>query len=127
MANDSTELTIPIEKNPHFTLQNDLDSETNVWGLDYFPHYGMIAAQPSALCIPAITMACFNPASIPFLEKVKVGDFINATADIHHPIFTAWNPPKDYMLEEGFQKMYVVKNVDEDALGFPIIVAEEAL
>lgn len=121
------EITVPVTEDPCFKFERELNGSTKLFTLDYLPHIGLLSPDPSALLIPAMAFQLFNPNSLPNANMVQVGDLIQVSSDPNDPIYKAWNPPAEYRIEEGYSKMFKVKYLTEDALGFPCFIADEAL
>lgn len=121
------EITIPIEQEPRFKFEKELTGETKIYSFNHLPHLGLLSPNPTALLVPAMAFACFNPSSLESANMVNVGDLIQVSSDPTHEIYKAWNPPKEYEIPLGFTRMYRVRLVSKDAMGYPIFVADEAL
>ncbi len=125
MAND--EIPIPLEEEPRFKFEHEIGSDTRVFSFSHLPPYGLLSPNPQALLIPGMAMAAFNPSSLEALNMVKDGDLIQVTGNPEHEIYKAWGPPPEYQIPVGFSRMYRVRLRVEDALEYPIIVADEAI
>lgn len=121
------EIAIPIESDPRFKFERELGGSTKVFSLNHLPHVGLLSPNPKALVVPAMAFQMFNESSLPAANMVEVGDLIQVSCDPTHDIYKAWNPPADYAVEVGFTRMYRVRFVTTDAMGFPVWISDEAL
>jgi hypothetical protein len=121
------EIAIPIETDPRFKFERELNGSTKVFSLNHLPHVGLLSPNPKALVIPGMAFQMFNESSLDAINKVEVGDLVQVSCDPKHEIYKAWNPPAEYAIEEGFSRMYRIRFVTIDAWGFPVFIADEAL
>ena len=121
------EITVPVETDPRLKFERELGGNTKVFSFDHLPHVGLLSPNPTALLVPAMAFACFNPASLEAAALVNVGDLIQVSSNPDHEIYRAWNPPDEYKIEKGFSRMYRVRLTSTDAMGYPIFVADEAI
>jgi hypothetical protein len=126
MSSDN-EISIPVETNPRFKFERELSQSTNIFSLEYGPQVGLLSPNPKALLLPGMALQLFNPSSLEHLNRANVGDLIQISCDPNHEYYKAWNPPEIYRVEEGFSRMYRIRFVEMDCMGFPNIVADEAI
>lgn len=120
------EIVIPLEEKPRFKFERDLGS-SRVFSLDHQPHVSLLSPNPSALLVPGMAFQLFNPSSLEAANMVQEGDLIQVSCDPTHEIYRAWNPPAEYAIEEGFSKMFRVRYVNKDAMGFPVFISDLAI
>lgn len=125
--NKPGELYVKPDPNPRFQFTKELDSKSKLFSFAHLPHIGLISRTPAGLVIPGMAFDMFNPSALAALRTAVPGDLVCVTSDCHHEIYKAWNPPAEYIPEEGFQRMYRVKYVDVDTNNFPIAICEEAI
>lgn len=121
------EIAIPIESDPRFKFERELNGSTKVFSLNHQPHVGLLSPNPKALIIPGMSFQMFNESSLDAINLVGVGDLIQVSCDPTHDIYKAWNPLAEYAVEANFSRMYRVRFVTTDGWGFPIFIADEAL
>lgn len=118
------DIFLMAEEEPRLTFKQELDSETNMFDFRHVPHLGLIAPDPDSILIPTMAIAGFNHSSLPALELMKEGDILDVSSDPDNPIYKQWNPPDLFKIEKGFRKLYKVRILIPDSLGFPLIVAD---
>ena len=126
MANDN-DIFLLAEDEPRLTLANELDADTNVYNFKHVPHLGLISPEPKSIMIPTMAIAGFNHSSLKALESMNEGDMLDVTSDPDNKVYKQWNPPDIFAIKKGFRKMYKIRTLISDSLGFPLIVADEVV
>lgn len=120
------EIYLDVDPEARLEYSNSL-GDYSIFTLDTLPHLSLQCPDPSAIIIPALTFAAFNPASLDQFQNIKENDMIQVSTDLDHKIYKSWNPPAEFLPERGKSTMYKVRLIVEDALGYPIIVGSEVL
>jgi len=127
---ETTEIALSKEDEQRFMMvegdENDPD-QLRTFVFKHRPHYGLLAPQAGSLLVPGLSMAAFNPISLPHMRLMREGDSIIVESDPDDPVYKVWAPPEEFQISKGYRELFTVKNTARDALDFPIAVFERAL